>query len=50
MSQWLFKKTRTVVFVNNRPKKERHRMPKPLHVLNQMDDDNEDIFMTSIHD
>ena len=50
MSQWLFKKTRTVEFVNNAPKQERTRMPKPLHVLNEMDEEDEDVFMRSIHD
>ena len=45
MSQWLFKKTRTVEFVNNAPKEERTRLPKPLHVLNEMDEEDEDVFM-----
>ena len=50
MSQWLFKKSRTVVQISNGPKDERFRMPKPFHVLKDMDDDSEDIFMWSIHD
>lgn len=49
-SQWLFKKTRLVIFVNNSPKDERARMPKPFDALQQMEDDDEDIFMTSLHD
>ena len=31
-------------------KDERFRMPKPFHMLKNMDDDSEDIFMQSIHD
>ena len=50
MSQWLFKKSRTVVSISNGPKDERFRMPKPFHMLKNMDDDSEDIFMQSIHD
>ena len=49
-SQWLFRKSRSVVFVNNAPKEERHRMPKSPCDLAGMEDEDEDVFMASIHD
>ena len=49
-SQWLFRKSRSVVFVNNAPKEECHRMPKSPSELAGMEDDDEDVFMASIHD
>ena len=45
ISQWLFKKTRTVVFVDSGPKEECARMPKPFHMLIDMDDEDENVFM-----
>ena len=50
LSQWLFKKSRTVVKVVNNPEEERHRMPKSEFELANMDEDDENVFMTSIHD
>ena len=50
LSQWLFRKSRCVVFVNNSPAEERHRMPKHLWELAELDDNDEDIFKPSIHD
>ena len=50
LSQWLFRKSRTVVHVNSHPKEERHRMPKSQFELACMEDDDEDVFMSSVHD
>ena len=50
LSQWLFRKSRLVISVSNHPKDERHRMPKNQFELADMDDDDEDVFMSSIHD
>ena len=50
LSQWLFRKSRCVVFVNNSPAEERHRMTKHQWELAELDDDDEDIFKPSIHD
>ena len=49
-SQWLFRKSRTVVYVSNAPADERHRMPKPQSDLIDMKDEDEDVFQVSIHD
>ena len=48
--QWLLKKTRTVVFVDSGPKEECARMPKPFHMLIDMDDEDENVFIQSIHE
>ena len=50
MSQWLFKKTRTVVFVDSRPKEECARMPKPFSMLIDMDGEDKNVFLRSIHE
>ena len=50
LSQWLFRKSRTVVYVANHPSEQRHRMPKSGFDLAGMDDDDENVFMSSIHD
>ena len=50
LSQWLFRKSRCVIYVNNSPAEERHRMPKHQWELAELDDDDEDIFKPSIHD
>ena len=50
MSQWLFKKTRTVVFVDSGSKEERARMCKPFSMLIDMDDEDENVFLRSIHE
>ena len=49
-SLWLFRKSRTVVHINNAPKAERHRMPKSNFELADLDDDDEDVFQICIHD
>ena len=50
LSQWLFKKSRTVINVSNHPAEERHRMPKSDFELAGKEDDDEDVFMASVHD
>ena len=36
--------------INNAPKEERHRMPKSSHELADLEDDDEDVFKTCIHE
>ena len=50
LSQWLFKKSRTVINISNHPSEERHRMPKSTFELADKEDDDEDVFMASVHD
>ena len=50
LSQWLFKKSRSVVIVSNHPAEERHRMPKSAAELKDKDDGDEDVWMLSVHD
>ena len=49
-SQWLFPKSRSVVYVSNAPEEECHRMPKHQADLVQMKDEDENVFQVSIHD
>ena len=49
-SLWLFRKSRTVVHINNAPKEERHRMPKNHNELIELEDDDEDVFKPSAHE
>ena len=49
-SLWLFRKSRTVVHINNAPKEERHRMPKNHNELIELEDDDEDVFKPSVHE
>ena len=49
-SMWLIKKSRNVVYVNGAMKEERVSLPKTGKDLEVMADDDENIFMTSIHD
>ena len=49
-SLWLFRKSRTVVHINNAPKEECHRMPKSSFELVDLEDDDEDVFKTCIHE
>ena len=49
-SQWLFRKSRSVVYVSNAPEDERHRMPKHQFELVELKDEDENVFQVSIHD
>ena len=49
-SQWLFRKSRSVVYVSNAPEEERHRMPKHRFELTDLTDEDENVFKTSLHD
>ena len=49
-SMWLIKKSRKVIYVNGSMKEDRVSLPKIGKDLELMADDDEDIFMTSIHD
>ena len=46
----LCKKTRAVVFVSTTPEGSRDKAPKPIHEIQQMADDDENVFLSSIHD
>ena len=50
LSQWLFKKSRTVINISNHPAEERHRMPKSAFELADKEEDDDDVFMASVHD
>ena len=50
LSQWLFKKSRTVVNISNHPVEERHRMPKSAAQLKEKDDSDEDVWMVNVHE
>ena len=49
-SMWLIKKSRKVIYVNGATKEDRVSLPKIGKDLEIMADEDEDIFMTSIHD
>ena len=49
-SMWLIKKSRKVMFVSGGRKDKRMSLPKTGKDLEQLNDDDENIFMTSIHD
>ena len=49
-SMWLIKKSVKVIFVNPSCKAERATLPKSAQHLANMEDDDENIFMNSIHD
>ena len=49
-SQWLFRKSRSVIYLSNAPEEERHRMPKHQFELAALKDDDENVFQLSIHD
>ena len=49
-SMWLIRKSRKVTFVCTNYKEQRVSIPKTKEKLKEMDEDDEDIFMTSIHD
>ena len=43
------KKTRMVIFINPAQKKDRISMPKSIAILKEMDADDDDVFIMSIH-
>lgn len=47
---WLFKKNKTVVYVHNGPKVSRPRVPLPQYKLQNMADDDENVFYKNWHD
>ena len=49
-SQWLFRKSTSVIYLSNAPEEERHRMPKHQFDLVDLEDDDENVFQSSIHD
>lgn len=49
-SMWLIRKSRKVLFLNNNLKEDRVSLPKTGQDLDSLEDEDEDIFMTSIHD
>ena len=50
LSMWFMQKSRKVVQVNTNMKAERVSLPKPTYKLCELDDDDEDVFATSIID
>ena len=50
LSMWFMQKSRKVVQVNTNMKAERVSLPKPSYKLSELDDDDEDVFATSIID
>ena len=50
LSMWLMKKSRKVTFVDSNMCDDHVSLPKPGNTLNHMDDDEENIYMTSVHD
>ena len=49
-SMWLIRKSRKITFVTSNYKEQRVSIPKSKEKLKNVEDDDEDIFMTSIHD
>ena len=47
---WLIRKSRKITFVTTEYKEKRVSIPKSKEKLKELEDDDEDIFMTSIHD
>ena len=50
LSMWLMKKSRKVTFVNSNMKDDRVSLPKTNAALEKMNADEDDVYMTSIHD
>ena len=50
LSMWLMKKSTKVTFVNSNMRDDRVSLPKSNQALHDMDEDEENIYMTSIHD
>ena len=50
MSKWLIKKSRKVEYVNANMREDRVSLPKSGIILDSLDDDDENVYMTSIHD
>ena len=50
LSMWLMKKSRKVTFVNSNMRDDRISLPKNNKTLGDMDEDEENVYMTSIHD
>ena len=50
LSMWLMKKSRKVTFVNSNMCDDRISLPKNNKTLGDMDEDEENVYMTSIHD
>ena len=50
LSMPLKRQSRTVVFINTDPKNERATMTKPMSAINSLEDDDEDLYQTSLID
>ena len=50
LSMWLMKKSRKVTFVNSNMKDDRVSLPKTNAALEKLNEDEDDVYMTSIHD
>ena len=50
LSMPLKRQSRTVVFINTDPKKERATLTKPMSAINSLEDDDEDLYQTSLID
>ena len=50
MSLWYIKKTREMRYIDANIRERRVSLPKPLYLLQVMEDDDENIYMTNVHD
>ena len=50
LSMWLMKRSRKVTFVNSNMKDDRVSLPKTNAALEKLNEDEDDVYMTSIHD
>ena len=50
LSMWLMKKSRKVTFVNSNMRDDRVSLPKHEKALREMEEDEDNVYMTSIHD
>ena len=50
LSMWLLKKSRKVLFVNSNMRDDHVCLPKNEKALNEMEEEDDNVYMTSIHD
>ena len=50
LSMWLMKESRKVIFVNSNVCDEQISLPKNSKVLDDMEEEDENVYATSIHD
>ena len=50
LSMWLMKKSQKVTFINSNVQDDHISLPKSTKILHEMDEDEDNVYMTSIHD